>query len=56
MKKIALNYIKLTDLLSFKTIFQIVEQHSGGKWLIHSTKYHKDNQLQSMQLTCRISR
>ena len=26
--------------------FQKVEQHAGGKWLIHDTKRRKDNQLQ----------
>ena len=27
--------------------FQKVDQHSGGKWLIHDTKSRKDNQLQT---------
>ena len=31
----------------FKLDFQKVEQHTGGKWLIHGTKRHKDNKLQS---------
>ena len=31
------------------------DQHTGGKWLIHNTKRHKDNQLQSLELHCRIS-
>ena len=35
--------------------FQKVDQHAGGKWLIHDTKRHKDNQLQSLKLPCRIS-
>ena len=26
---------------------QKVDQHAGGKWLIHDTKCRKDNQLQS---------
>ena len=26
--------------------FQKVDQHAGGKWLIHDTKRRKDNQLQ----------
>ena len=30
--------------------FQKVDQHAGGKWLIHDTKRRKDNQLQSMKL------
>ena len=31
-----------------KVDFQKVDQHAGGKWLIHDTKRRKDNQLQSM--------
>ena len=27
----------------------------GGKWLIHGTKRHKDDQLQSVENPCRIS-
>ena len=33
-----------------KIDFQKVVQHAGGKWLIHDTKRHKDNQLQSLKL------
>ena len=36
--------------------FQKVDQHAGGKWLIHDTKHRKDNQLQSLKLPCRISK
>ena len=36
--------------------FQKVDQHAGGKWLIHDTKRSKDNQLQSLELPCRISK
>ena len=25
--------------------FEKMDQHAEGKWLIHSTKYYKDNQL-----------
>ena len=32
------------------TDFQKVDQHAGGKWLIHDTKRRKDNQLQSLGL------
>ena len=39
----------------FKLDFQKVDQHTRGKWLIQGTKHHKDNQLQSRELTCRIS-
>ena len=35
----------------FKLDFQKVDQHSGGKVV----KRRKDNQLQSLELTCRIS-
>ena len=30
--------------------FQKVDQHAGGKWLIHDTKRRKDNQLQSLNI------
>ena len=36
--------------------FQKVDQHAGGKWLIHDTKRRKDNKLQSLKLPCGISR
>ena len=39
----------------FKLNFQKVDQHTGGKWLTHGTKRRKDNQLQSLELPCRIS-
>ena len=37
--------------------FKLDFQKSGPtyKWLIHGTKRHKDNQLQSLELPCRIS-
>ena len=38
----------------FKLDFQTVVQQTGGKWLIHVTKRRKDNQLQSLELPCRI--
>ena len=38
-----------------KLDFQIVEKHTGGKWLIHDTKRLKDNKLQILKLRCRIS-
>ena len=38
-----------------KLDFQNVDQHTGGKWLIHGNKRHKDNQLQSLELPCRVS-
>ena len=39
----------------FKLDFQKVDQQTGRKWLIHGTKRRKDNQLQSLELPCRIS-
>ena len=39
----------------FKLDFQKVDQHTGGKWLIHGTKRRKDNQLQRLELPYRIS-
>ena len=38
-----------------KCDFQKVDQHAGGKWLIHDTKRRKDNQLQSLKLPCKKS-
>ena len=38
----------------FKVDFQKVDKQTGGKGLIHDTKRHKDNQLQSLKLPCRI--
>ena len=35
--------------------FELDFQKVGGRWLIHDTKRHKDNQLQSLELPCRIS-
>ena len=39
----------------FKLDFQDADLHTGGEWLIHGTKRRKDNQLQSLELPCRIS-
>ena len=46
---------KLQIYYHFKLDFQKVDQQTGGKWLIHGTKCHKGNQLQSLELPCRIS-
>ena len=49
-----IHYVKSTaQLFFFKFDFQTVDQHAGGKWLIHDTKRRKDNQLQSLTLPCR---
>ena len=39
----------------FKLDFQKVDQNTRGKWLIHGTKRRKGNQLQSLELPCKIS-
>ena len=39
----------------FKLDSPKVDQLIGGKWLIHGTKHHKDNQLQSLELPYRTS-
>ena len=52
------HFVKPTAQLLFKIDFQKVDQHAGGKWLIHETKRRKENQLQSPcpKLPCRISK
>ena len=44
----------LQTFYHFKLDFQIVGRHTRGKWLIHGTKHRKANQLQSLELPCRI--
>ena len=46
-------YVKLTNLQTFQTRF--LKSGPTYKWLIHGTKRRKDNQLQSLELPCRIS-
>ena len=53
-KRFHIHYEKPTAQLLLKFDFQKVDQHAGGKWLIHDTKRRKDNQLQSLKLPCRI--
>ena len=56
------NNIKLFSLMwNLQTYYHFIldfpklDQHTGGKWLIHAAKHRKDNQLQSLELPCRIS-
>ena len=42
----------LQNYYRFKLDFQKVDQHTG---FIHGTKRRKDNQLQRLELPCRIS-
>ena len=54
-KTVVFLYATLKNYYQFELDFHKVDQHTGGKWLIHGTKRHKDNQLQSLDLPCRIS-
>ena len=55
MKNLLSMMSNLQTYYHFKLDFQKVDQHTGGKWLIHDTKHRKDNHLQSLELPCRIS-
>ena len=55
MKKLISIISNLQNHYHFKLDFQKVDQYTGGKWLIHRTQHHKDNQMQSMELPCGIS-
>ena len=55
MKKLFSIMSNLQNHYHFKLDFQKVDQHKGGKWLIHGTKYRKGNQLQNLKLPCNIS-
>ena len=54
-KKLFYLISNLQTYYHFKLDFQKVDQHTGGKWLIHGTKRQNGNQLQSLELPCRIS-
>ena len=56
LKRGVIHYVKLTNQLLLKTNFQQLDQHTESKLLIHGTKHRKDNQLQSLELPCRISK
>ena len=51
-----IHYVKPKPNCCLKIDFQKLDQHAGGKWLIHDTKRRKDNQLQSLKLPCSISK
>ena len=50
-KKVVSFTSNLQTYYLFQLDFQKVDQHTWGKWLIHSTKRHKDNQLQILELS-----
>ena len=54
-QKTVFPYSNLQTYYHIKLDFQKVDQHTRAKWLIHGTKRRKDNQLQSLELPCRIS-
>ena len=45
----------LQTYYKFKLDFQKLDQHTGGKCFIHGTKRRQDNQLQSLELTGKIT-
>ena len=55
MKKLFSIMSKLQTHYQFTLDFQIVDQHTRAKWLVHGTKYPKNNQLQSLELPCKAS-
>ena len=55
MKKLFSIMSNLQTHYHFKLDFQKIDQHAGGKWLIHGTKHHNDNQLQSLEIPRKIS-
>ena len=55
MKKLFSVMSNLQTHYHLKLDFQKVDLHTGGKWLIHGTKHHKDNPLQSLELPSKIS-
>ena len=55
MKKVLTIMSHLYTHYHFKLDFQKMDKHTGGKCLIHGTKDHKDNQLESLALPCLIS-
>ena len=45
MKRLFFIVSNLQTHYHFKLDVQKVDQHTGGKWLIHGTKHRKDNQV-----------
>ena len=55
MKKLFSIMSNLQTHYNFKLDFQKIDQHAGGKWLIHGTKHRNDNQLQRLEIPRKIS-
>ena len=54
IKQGVFHYAKRIDHLSNKANFQKVHQSKRGKWLIRDINHYKDNQLQILELYCKI--
>ena len=46
--------VNLQTHYHYKLDFQKVEQHTRGKCLIHGINRREGNQLQSLELSCRV--
>ena len=55
MKRLFSMMSNLQTHYNFKLDYQKVDQHIGGKLLIHGTKQCKGKQLQSLDLPCRMA-
>ena len=55
MEKLLSIMLSLQTHYHFKLDFRDVDQHTGGKWLIHGAKHRRNNELQSLELPSRIS-
>ena len=53
--RFTVHQVKPTAYLILKVDSLKMDQHIGGKWLIHDTKRRRDSQLQSLKLPSRIS-
>ena len=49
------SFMSNLQIYHFQLDFQKVEQRKRGNRLIHGTTQREDNQLQSLELPCRIS-
>ena len=51
--KYSFHIVRLIDHLNLNVTK--LDNHTGGKWLVHGTKRHKENQLQCLEHPCRLS-
>ena len=50
--KYNIHIVKLIDHLNSNVAK--LDYHTGGTWLVHGTKHHKENQLQCLKHPCRL--